>query len=116
MDPIITTLKQLLETYASSGWRCRGYAMFDDERQTYGVNVLNFATDDEFMRTGIVIFVRVINEQIVIESDLTDKPLFEGLIKLGIPRQNIHLIYAGEPYPPEALPEEAIWEEVTPAS
>jgi hypothetical protein len=116
MDTVINALKHLLETYASAGWRCRAYALFDDQRQTYGVNVLNLSTDDEFKRTGIVIFVRVVNNHIIIESDLTDKPLFEGLVKLGIPRQNIHLIYAGEPYPPEAIPEDVLGLEFTPAS
>jgi hypothetical protein len=100
----LNTLKTSLALYASLGAKCQAYAAFDDVQHTYAVNVIDFAAEDPYERVGVVIFARVVEEQIIIESDLTDKPLYLKLVQAGIPRQQIHLIYAGEPYPPNAQP------------
>jgi len=36
------------------------------------------------------------NDKVVIEEDLTDKPLVDALIQAGIPREQIVLAYAGD--------------------
>lgn len=104
MDTLSGILKDTMLFYASSGWKCQAYAAFDDVQHTYAVNVIDFAAEDPYDRVGVVIFARIVEDQIIIESDLTDKPLHEKLLQQGIPRQQIHLIYAGEPYPPAARP------------
>ncbi len=43
--------------------------------------------------------VRDVSETVVIEQDITDKPLVEELVRAGVPRGQIVLTYAGEPPP-----------------
>lgn len=40
--------------------------------------------------------VRILNEQIIIEHDVNDKPLVDALVQAGIPRDRIVLKYMGE--------------------
>ena len=47
--------------------------------------------------TGLV--VRLINDYIVIEHDMNNKPLVDALVQSGIPRNRIILAYAGEQVP-----------------
>ncbi len=51
--------------------------------------------DRRIVDMGLV--VRLINDKIVIERDVNDKPLVDALVQAGIPRQQIILAYAGEP-------------------
>jgi hypothetical protein len=39
---------------------------------------------------------RVVGNKVIIEEDTTDRPLVEALIRCGIPREHIILVYAGE--------------------
>jgi hypothetical protein len=48
--------------------------------------------------------VQIVGDKIVIEADFTDKPLYKALLNQGIPRDQIILAYAGETYPPKAIP------------
>ena len=45
---------------------------------------------------------RMYGEQIIIEDDNTDRPLYQSLLQRGIPRNQIVLAYAGEPIPDAA--------------
>jgi hypothetical protein len=39
---------------------------------------------------------RVVGETVLIDEDITDRPLWEELVRAGIPRERIVLLYAGE--------------------
>jgi hypothetical protein len=45
-----------------------------------------------------------VNDQIIIERDINNKPLVDALVQNGIPREQIILAYAGEPVE-EPMPE-----------
>ncbi|HLA42505.1 MAG TPA: element excision factor XisI family protein, partial [Aggregatilineales bacterium] len=47
-----------------------------------------------------VLIARILNEHVIIDVDITDRPLFEELMRCGIPREQIVLAYAGEQFPP----------------
>jgi hypothetical protein len=59
----------------------------------------------EKVNSGIVVMARIVGDTIIIDEDTTDRPLFEELVRAGIPREKIVLLYAGEQPPqPESAP------------
>jgi hypothetical protein len=46
-----------------------------------------------------MIMARVIDDSVVVESDKTDRPLYEELLRAGISREHIVLAYEGESLP-----------------
>lgn len=47
---------------------------------------------------------RVTGAKVVIHEDITDRPLYEELLRCGIPSDKIVLAYAGETLPEETPP------------
>lgn len=72
----------------------------DDNNQVYlTVSVRNSkpSIPEDRPETIVVIMARVVNhEMVIIESDKTDRPLYEELMRAGIPRQQIVLRYLRE--------------------
>ena len=89
------TVQNAVEDYAKGGWiKASGYAVSDTNRHIY----LVMAVPDYPRRfpAGIVVAARIKNDKVIIEEDTTDKPLWEELVRMGIPREQIILSYAGE--------------------
>ena len=47
----------------------------------------------------VVVAARIINDKVIIDEDITDRPLWRELVRAGIPREQIILTYAGEKLP-----------------
>lgn len=94
-------VQDLIEDYANGGgWaKARGYAISDAQRGIY--SVLAIPDYPRKFPAGIVILARVTDYEVIIEQDITDRPLWEALVRAGIPREQIILTYAGEPLPDE---------------
>ncbi|MBA3874115.1 MAG: XisI protein [Anaerolineae bacterium] len=78
------------------------YPISDAERQTYSVIIVPDVPRK--YKAGVVVVARVLNDKVIIDEDITDRPLWEELVRAGIPREQIILAYAGEkaPEPPES--------------
>ena len=46
-----------------------------------------------------MVLARIENDKVLIEEDTTDRPLWRELVRAGIPREQIVLIYSGEKLP-----------------
>jgi hypothetical protein len=72
----------------------------DENNQVYlTVSVRNPkpSVPEDRPETTVVIMARVVNhETVIIESDKTDRPLYEELMRAGIPREQIVLRYMRE--------------------
>lgn len=53
-------------------------------------------------KSGVTVLARIIDDTVIIEEDITDRPLFEELMRAGVPREKIVLVYAGEQVPTQA--------------
>ncbi|MCU0482290.1 MAG: XisI protein [Anaerolineae bacterium] len=93
-------LKQELTWYANTiGYKTTTYFFCDDEHQKY---IIVDATNPDFpgdYSVAIMMMAHIENGYIVVDADNTDKPLYEGLMHAGIPREKIILAYAGERVP-----------------
>jgi hypothetical protein len=87
-------VKEVVFSYASGGLNLRTYPLSNEEQQTYAVNVIDWP--ERHRPAAVVVLARVEGDQVIIEEDLTDRPLVEALISAGVPRDRIVLKYAEE--------------------
>lgn len=99
MEALTQIVREEVKKYDAGG---RGYnailfALLDDERQVYAVNVVDYPKRKDV--ASVVVLARIVGDKVVIEEDITDKPLLDALLQRGIPREQIVLAYRGEPIP-----------------
>jgi len=94
---ISLTVEREVERYAGRSWKAATYAVSDRQRQIYSVVVVPDLPRSFPAR--IVVMARVVGDTVMIDEDTTDRPLYEELLRAGIPREKIVLLYAGEQPP-----------------
>ncbi len=94
------TVQHVVEDYAKGKtYKAVTYAVSDAGRQTYTVVVV--PDHPRKFKSGVAVMARVVGDTVVIDEDITDRPLWEELVRAGIPREKIVLAYIGEtPSPP----------------
>lgn len=105
MDRLATDLEAIVEevvrSYATAAYKAKTYYAQNLED---GLHTVIFVPDANYpveMETEVVVTARIVGQHVVIEQDTTDKPLYQELLRRGIPRENIVLAYAGETLPEE---------------
>jgi hypothetical protein len=93
-DHITVVLYQVMSGYAGEALNGYSYLTSSGDGQIFTVVSVGQVRGKQVVDTGLV--VRLINDQIVIERDVNDKPLVDALIQARIPRRQIILAYAGE--------------------
>ena len=73
------------------------YPISDVVRQTYTVIIV--PDHPRKYKSAVAVAARVVNDTVIIEEDITDRPLWKELVRAGIPREQIILTYAGEKLP-----------------
>ena len=95
MDRLNTLLKACLEGY--TGRALNGYSYLtssaDDRKHT--VISVGQLPDKRIVDASLI--VHVVDNRIIIERDVNDRPLVDALQQAGVERQHIVLAYAGEP-------------------
>jgi hypothetical protein len=79
-------------SYAAGGLNLRTYPLSNEEQHIYSVNVIDWP--ERHRPAAVVVLARVEDDQVIIEEDLTDRPLVEALVNAGVPREKIILKYA----------------------
>jgi hypothetical protein len=100
---ILAIVRKAVEAYAKPP--INGDSFLSISEDGLNLSVIDIYWDSDQRRyadAGLI--VRVINEQIVIERDMNDKPLVDALVQADIPRSQIILAYAGEPVPEAMSP------------
>ncbi len=96
MDRLIDTLRMVLDGY--TGEALNGYSYLTESKDGAAFTVISvgYLPDKRIVDAGLI--VRVIGDRIIIERDVNDKPLVDALLQATVPRQQIVLAYAGEPF------------------
>jgi hypothetical protein len=76
------------------------YPLSDTGKQTYAVYIV--PEQPRKTHATVVVAARIVNDKVVIDEDITDRPLWEELVRAGIPREQIILAYAGEKLPDQS--------------
>lgn len=93
-------LKREMLWYAQiQGYKVSNHFLLNEELSEYSIVVVS---DNDYPLerfTRVMMMARIEGDSIIIEADTTDKPLYEGLMHAGVPREKIILAYAGERVP-----------------
>lgn len=82
-------------------YKAHGYFSADPERRIYSIIIVPDKDHPTVRRPVVMMMARVVNDKVIIDADTTDRPLYQELMRCGIPREQIILAYAGEK-PPDA--------------
>lgn len=97
MDQLADTLRENVFWYAGTSPTVRTFKLANDTEHVYAVNIVN--THNRQLDGSVMVIARVQGDYVIIEEDLTDKPLVERLVAAGISRDKIICAYLGEPIP-----------------
>jgi hypothetical protein len=102
VDNLAEILRREVADYANANsWKGTLLSFEDQQQQAYSVV---FTPNEDHPNYGrqpnILVMARLLEDKILIEVDKTDRPLYEELMRHGIPRKQIILAYAGETLPP----------------
>jgi hypothetical protein len=87
------------------GYKDTSYYLQDSVKQIYSLIIVPDDDHPLLKAPRLMILVRVTADNIVIEVDTTDRPLYQALVRAGIPREKIILRYAGETLPEHMHPQ-----------
>lgn len=90
-------LLSTLEPYSGEALNGYLYLMVNEDATVFTITSIAKIKDETIIETGIV--ARVEGGMIIIERDISNKPLVDALIQAGVSRENIVLAYAGEKVP-----------------
>ena len=95
MDRLIDTLRKSLEGY--TGEALNGYSYLTESKDGSALTIVSvgYLPDKRVVDAGLI--VRLLEDRIIIERDVNDKPLVDALLQANVPRKQIVLAYAGEP-------------------
>ena len=94
MASLADVVKKVVFSYATGGLKLRTYALSNEQEGVYAVNVIDWP--ERHRPAAVVVLARIDGDQVIIEEDLTDRPLVDALVSAGIPRNRIILKYAEE--------------------
>jgi len=89
-------VQQEVASYAIPSPTSAAYYMENKAHNAFSVIAV---PNDRTRKTVVILMARLDNDKIIVEFDMTNKPLYESLMRAGIPRDQIILAYQGEPIP-----------------
>jgi hypothetical protein len=95
-------VREVVLGYAGGGPNILIYPVENAAKKVYAVIIIDHPLRKQ--PAGVMVVARVVGNKVIIEEDLTDRPLVDALIEAGIPREQIVLAYAGERYPDPVQP------------
>lgn len=96
MDTINTltdVVQKTVEAYAAAGWQTHDYIISDPVRRTFSVIAVPDSQRKDLKHPVIVVMARIADDEVIIDEDITDRPLALALQDAGIPREKIVLAY-----------------------
>src|SRR5258706_8536726 len=97
MDTTREILIRELEKYAGKAFNGYSYLDSNSNQTHFVITSVGHIRDRRVVNTAII--VQLVNNTIIIDRDIFDKPLVDALLQLGIPRSQIILACAGESVP-----------------
>lgn len=82
---------QIVADYATPALKATTHFIYDPQRHVY--TVLSVPDQPRKFHTGVIVMARIEGDTVVIDEDITDRPLVDALVDAGIPREKIKLAY-----------------------
>ncbi len=98
ISDLTTVVQREVEDYVrGKDLKAVSYAVSDTARQIYTAIVV--PDRPRPFPARVIVMARVVDDMVIIDEDTTDRPLWEELVRAGIPRDKIVCLYAGEEVP-----------------
>lgn len=95
IDNLATIVRTEVEAYVSPSPNATLYFVENSSDMLYAT----VSVPHRHQQVRVVVMARVAGDRVIIEQDITDRPLWEALQHAGIPRESIYLAYEGEEAP-----------------
>ncbi len=97
VETLADVVREQVAAYAGPALKARAFFLSNEFEHIYGV--VDVPESRAQMTPLLVLLARVSDDFVIIEEDIHDRPLWEALVRAGIPRDRIVLAYAGESAP-----------------
>jgi hypothetical protein len=97
MDRLRDTLITTLNEYTGQAFNGYSYLTSSADERHFVVTSIGTVQGERVVNVGLV--AQLLEDRIIIDRDLNNKPLVDALLQAGVPRHQIILAYAGEPVP-----------------
>jgi len=97
IESLAEIVRREVMDYHGPALKATTYYFEDTTNQRYTVIIVQDYPRKNSAR--VVVLAQVVGDMVIIEEDITDRPLYEALMRQGIPREKIVLSYAGEQAP-----------------
>ena len=94
MAELKQTLREIMQDYAGEALNGHLYLTSNDDEGLFTIMSIANVRGETVIETGIVALIQY--ETIIIERDISNKPLVDALLQAGVPCEQIVLAYAGE--------------------
>lgn len=102
IEKLTEIVRREVADYHGPALKATTYYLEDSANRMYAVIIVPEYEYPRKTKTGVVVVARIVDDTVIIEEDTTDRPLFEELMRAGVPREKIVLAYAGEKVPSQA--------------
>jgi hypothetical protein len=90
---IVETVAQVVAEYECPSPVATMYYVHDEKKR---IDLVLVVPNDRTIEPHIVVMTRLDGEQVIVETDTTDRPLDEALMASGIPRRQVIVAWRGE--------------------
>ena len=97
MAALSEIFRAAINGYAGNALNGYSYLTVDGTQTVPSIVSVGDYKGKRIVEMGLI--ARIVENTIIIEQDLNDKPLVDALVQAGISRKQIVLAYAGEPLP-----------------
>jgi hypothetical protein len=94
MDGLSDIVKREVFAYACDGWKMTDHTVTNEAQTVFAV--LAIPDDPAEYKAHIAVMAHLDGDQVVIDIDITHRPLSLALQAAGIPREKIVLAYLGK--------------------
>lgn len=96
IENLTEIVRREVADYHGPALKATTYYFEDSANRIYAVIIVPEYEYPRKTKTGVVVVARIVGDTVIIEEDTTDRPLYQELMRAGIPREKIVLVYAGE--------------------
>jgi len=94
METLQHTLKAAMAGYAGPALNGESLLTASADGRVLTIVSIGPLAGETVVDIGLI--ARVVDERVIIDRDVNNKPLIDALLQAGVPRRQIVLVYAGE--------------------
>lgn len=99
VNTLEAVVQKQVADYHGPALKATTYYFEDVVERVYAVVIIPEFDPKRRWKSNVVVLARIVDDFVVIDEDTTDRPLWEELVRAGVPRAQIICAYLGETLP-----------------